>query len=327
MSTNKRRRPSSNHQSRQRPGPAAAAAHSPALERVAALIRTQLRARRADFAPLPKLAATTGIDHVTMAATVARYPDLGITGGGEHPVIYSVDPATTVVGFEPVYRRGHMILRLGSLTGPPWPLSISGAHLGTAVNHDDPEPDYHSPYGSGELAYAIARLTLMARRWLILPDQPSSHDVTVRLFELIGRAWYAGPAPPGPAGACTSTGPSSISPSGSSSGTTTPLRTGWNWSSGPTKTTGFSSSTSTPPVPTARSSIPAETTAAPPSLAVRSGSNRRRASCTRSVQGVLPDFELADHLQPRRTAHRAAGDDAMSRAQIKAASSPAAIRP
>ena len=76
MSTNKRRRPSSNHQSRQRPGPAAAAAHSPALERVAALIRTQLRARRADFAPLPKLAATTGIDHVTMAATVARYPDL-----------------------------------------------------------------------------------------------------------------------------------------------------------------------------------------------------------------------------------------------------------
>ena len=195
MSTSKRRRPSSKHQPRQRPGPVVVAVPSLALERAAALIRAQLRARRADFAPLPRLTATTGIDHATVAATVARYPDLGITGGGEHPVIYSVDPATTVVGFEAIYRRGRMILRLGSVIGPPWPLSISGAHLGTAVNDDDPEPEHHSRYGSGELAYAIARLTLMARRWLILPDQPSSHDVTVRLFELIARAWYASPGP------------------------------------------------------------------------------------------------------------------------------------
>jgi hypothetical protein len=168
----------------------------PTLGRVAEGIQGHLATRRADHTSLPDLLAALDTDIATIKATVARYPSLGIAGARERPVVYCVNPAVLAAGFHPVLSNRRMILRLATPGGPPWPLTVSGAHLGTAPQYHDLDMEQlDGRYGRGELGYTIARLTLMARRWLIVGRPPTQRELTTRLFELIARAWEASPGP------------------------------------------------------------------------------------------------------------------------------------
>jgi hypothetical protein len=168
----------------------------PTLGRVAEGIQGHLATRRADHTSLPDLLAALNTNVPTIKATVARYPSLGIAGTRERPVVYCVNPAVLVAGFHPVLSDRRMILRLAAPGGAPWPLTVSGAHLGTAPEYKDLDTEQlDGRFGGGELGYTITRLTLMARRWLIVGRPPTQRELTMRLFELIARAWQTSPGP------------------------------------------------------------------------------------------------------------------------------------
>jgi hypothetical protein len=169
--------------------------HTAVLDHTARLVRAQLRRKRVDLAPLPELARTVGVTESTLCTAVARYRDLGLCETGGLRFVWWLPTAPHAGGFEPVIVDRQLVLRLPADAPDRRPLHISGRHLGAGSSDDLDAPELDK-VGMGELGYTIARLSLMANRWLSNTDlaTPNAHP-TRRLFQLIASTWHACPEP------------------------------------------------------------------------------------------------------------------------------------
>ena len=159
----------------------AVGAHSAGSARLAAGIRRELARRRRDFAPVATLARTLRATPDAVRAAAAGERCLGLCG----TAVFCLPPQPLAMGFRAELRNQRLMLRLPARHRPD--LWISGHRLGPMPPG---EPDGAAPFGRGELAHTITRLSLMARSWL----HPGI-DPTRELFELIATAWLLGHRP------------------------------------------------------------------------------------------------------------------------------------
>ena len=169
--------------------------HAAVLDHTARLVRAQLRRKRVDLAPLAELARTVGVTEPTLCMAVARYPDLGLCDSGSRRFVWWLPPAPLAAGFEPVIVAGQLALRLPVDEPGQRPLHISGRHLGAGSSTELEAPELRK-VGMGELGYTIARLSLLANRWLTNTDLATPNaGPSRRLFQLIASTWHASPEP------------------------------------------------------------------------------------------------------------------------------------
>jgi hypothetical protein len=169
--------------------------HAAVLDHTARLVRAELRRKRVDLAPLGELARTVGVTEPTLCTAVARNPDLGLCEAGGLRFVWWLPTAPHAAGFEPVIVDGHLLLRLPADEPDKPPLHVSGRHLGAGSTDDLDAPELDK-VGMGELGYTIARLSLMANRWLTNPDLATANaHPSRRLFQLVASTWRACPEP------------------------------------------------------------------------------------------------------------------------------------
>ena len=168
------------------PVPPAVGEHSAVRLRSLALgVRRELARRGLDYAPIVALAHVLRTSPDSIRAAATRDPVLGLCG----PAVFCVPPQPLAMGFRPELRGGRLALRLPVRHRPD--LWVTGHRLGPMpANELDGAHDKLALFGRGELAHTIARLTLMARDWLLPGEDP-----TRQLFELIATAWLLGRRP------------------------------------------------------------------------------------------------------------------------------------
>jgi hypothetical protein len=170
------------------PGGFSGSVRSVVLERTATLIRTELRRRCVDLAPVKELAPHLGVTETTFRYAVARDGSLGLCGPPKAAMVWCLPPGPVAAGFRPELVERRLMLVLPGAAAAPGSLVLSGRQVGSDDLNNLGGPS------CGELGNTITRMYLMADQWLIGdPQQNTPAQRSHRLFELVARTWRTSP--------------------------------------------------------------------------------------------------------------------------------------